>query len=168
MNKKPSVFSEENIFATSIIVIFIWVGFVCSISFMEAWLKFRAPNVTLEIGMGIGRLVFSALNRVEWAFMALLVLCVILGRNKSRYTKSIFFYVPIAILLVQTFVLLPVLIEKAEAISQGLSVSKSFHHFYFIFLEVAKVISLFFLGVKALKHLLSLKKVHTQINPASQ
>ena len=47
---------------------FLWIGFVCAISFMEAWLKFRAPGVTIPLGLGIGRLVFNALNKVEWIF----------------------------------------------------------------------------------------------------
>ena len=46
-------------------IAFIWAGFVCAISFMEAWLKFRAPGVTLPVGLSIGRLIFSALNKVE-------------------------------------------------------------------------------------------------------
>ena len=42
--------------------LFTWIGFVCAISFLEAWLKFRAPGVTVPIGLGIGRLVFGALK----------------------------------------------------------------------------------------------------------
>jgi len=38
---------------------FVWIGFVCAISFMEAWLKFRAPGITVPLGLGIGRLVFQ-------------------------------------------------------------------------------------------------------------
>jgi hypothetical protein len=38
---------------------FVWFGFVCAISFMEAPLKFQAPNITVELGLGIGRIVFS-------------------------------------------------------------------------------------------------------------
>src|SRR5690606_21352068 len=38
---------------------------VLAISFLEAPLKFRAPGVTTRIGLGIGRLVFRALNAVE-------------------------------------------------------------------------------------------------------
>lgn len=54
----------------ALVCVFVWVGFVCAISFMEAWLKFRAEGVTLPIGLGIGRLVFQALNRVEWVLAA--------------------------------------------------------------------------------------------------
>ena len=48
----------------SFILIF-WAGFVSAISFMEAWLKFQAEGVSREIGLSIGKLVFTALNRVE-------------------------------------------------------------------------------------------------------
>lgn len=52
--------------------IFLWIGFVCAISFMEAWVKFRAPGVTLPLGLGIGSLVFKALNKAEWVFAILM------------------------------------------------------------------------------------------------
>ena len=42
-----------------------WLGMVVAISFIKAPLKFRAPRVSLPIGLGIGRLVFRALNAVE-------------------------------------------------------------------------------------------------------
>jgi hypothetical protein len=37
-------------------VTFTWLGMVLAISFLEAPLKFRAPGVTIPIGLGIGRL----------------------------------------------------------------------------------------------------------------
>ncbi len=49
----------------AIAITFLWLGMVLAISFLEAPLKFRAPNVTLQIGLGIGRLVFRMLNSVE-------------------------------------------------------------------------------------------------------
>lgn len=38
---------------------------VLAISFLEAPLKFRAPGITVPLGLGIGRLVFQAFNAVE-------------------------------------------------------------------------------------------------------
>jgi hypothetical protein len=38
-------------------VTFAWVWMVPAISFLEAPLKFRAPEVTVRIGLDIGRLV---------------------------------------------------------------------------------------------------------------
>lgn len=51
---------------------FVWIGFICAISFMEAWLKFRAPGITIPLGLGIGKLVFQALNYVEWGLVVLI------------------------------------------------------------------------------------------------
>ena len=57
-----------------IIVIFLWAGFICAISFMESWLKFRAPGITMPVGLSIGKLVFSALNKIEWIFTFVIVI----------------------------------------------------------------------------------------------
>ena len=51
--------------ATSTAAVFTWLGMVVAISFLEAPLKFRAPGVTVRIGLGIGRLVFRGLNIAE-------------------------------------------------------------------------------------------------------
>jgi hypothetical protein len=48
--------------AIAVALTFVWLGMVLAISFLEAPLKFRAPGVTLPVGLGIGRLVFRALN----------------------------------------------------------------------------------------------------------
>ena len=49
---------------------FIWPGKVLAISFLETPLKFRAPWITLPLGLGIHRLVFRALNAAEITFAA--------------------------------------------------------------------------------------------------
>lgn len=130
--------------------IFIWIGFVCAISFMEAWLKFRAPNVTLPIGLGIGKLIFSALNKVEWTLCGIL-LCALFYQS-SKLTKSLFLSIPVLILIVQTLWLLPLLNERADALIQGKSVAPSWIHFYYVASELIKVIFLFILGLKS-RHL---------------
>lgn len=127
--------------------IFIWIGFVCSISFMEAWLKFRAPGVTLPIGLGIGRLVFTALNKAEWIFAILTAFFIFFSNYRSQPKKLSFFSLAFVILIVQTFILLPKLIGRAQLISQGLPVPPSSVHFLYVILEVAKVFSLFILGI---------------------
>lgn len=43
----------------------LWLGFVLAISFMEAWIKFRAPFLPRHYGLDVGRTVFSALQSVE-------------------------------------------------------------------------------------------------------
>ncbi|WP_205759939.1 hypothetical protein [Arthrobacter sp. PAMC25564] len=44
---------------------FLWLGLVAAISFIETPLKFRAPGMTVPLAVGIGRLVFRALNWAE-------------------------------------------------------------------------------------------------------
>ena len=129
--------------------IFVWIGFVCAISFMEAWLKFRAPNVTLPIGLGIGRLVFSGLNKVEWVLALSLVVVFLLRKARPSFTQLVFFAVPFAILIIQTFFLFPLLFERIDIIMSGQKPLPSNVHFYYLFLEVVKVASLFVAGVSS-------------------
>ncbi|TCC07173.1 hypothetical protein [Kribbella soli] len=51
--------------AVATAAVFIWLGMVLAISFLETPLKFRAPGVDIPIGLGIGRIVFRTLNRIE-------------------------------------------------------------------------------------------------------
>ena len=85
--------------AVACAVTFVWLGMVLAISFLEAPLKFRAPEVTLRIGLGIGRLVFGALNTVEAIFAATLLVCVISGPAAVWIMTSVL--VTVAILVVQ-------------------------------------------------------------------
>ena len=63
--------------ALAVAVTFVWLGMVTAISFVEAPLKFRAPGVTLPIGLGIGRLVFRALNIAELTLAVVLASAVL-------------------------------------------------------------------------------------------
>ena len=58
-------------------VTFVWLGMVAAMSFVEAPLRFRAPGVTLPIGLGIGRLVFRALNMAELTLAVVLASAVL-------------------------------------------------------------------------------------------
>jgi len=58
---------------------FTWLGAVLGISFLETPLKFRAPGITLALGLGIGRLVFRALTVVELVLAAALTAAMIIG-----------------------------------------------------------------------------------------
>lgn len=134
-------------YSFSIGATFLWIGFVCAISFMEAWLKFRAPGITRALGLGIGRLVFSALNKVEWFFALTLVVCYFVFKQKMALTGSLCYFVPLVILLLQTVWLLPALDARAELHIKGSSVPRSNLHFYYVILELVKVVLLICSGV---------------------
>ena len=61
----------------------VWTGMIAGISFLETPLKFRAPGVTLPLGLGIGQLVFRALNKTEWAFFILWALPLLITHHVS-------------------------------------------------------------------------------------
>ncbi|SHJ30427.1 hypothetical protein [Pseudozobellia thermophila] len=131
--------------------VFLWIGFVGAISFMEAWLKFRAPGVTIPLGLGIGRLVFNALNKVEWV-LALAILGNLLWEGGRPFPfKNILFVIPLLLLVLQTFWLLPGLDARAEQLVQGIDPGPSSLHFYYVGLEVVKTVCLFIFGIKLFK-----------------
>lgn len=128
----------------------LWTGFVCAISFMEAWLKFKALGVTREIGLAIGRLVFSALNKVE-IFLAIVLLLALVKLPKAPISKNIGLYAACPILLLQTVYLLPQLDERADQIINCVEVGPSYLHFVYVLLECIKVLGLLFLSWNYLK-----------------
>ena len=136
-------------FRINIAIVFIWIGFICAISFMEAWLKFQAPGISLGLGLGIGKLVFSTMNKIEWLF-AILILFYIFQLKKIWTPKNIAFFITILILSIQSFWLLPALGKRADLIIAGNLPPKSSIHFYYIGLETIKFASLSFFGIKLL------------------
>ena len=128
---------------------FVWFGAVCAISFMEAPLKFQAPGITVELGLGIGRLVFQVLNKIEVALALLLLASLICSKPKFNLLSSLFAIV-LAILFIQTVWLLPALDARAAALLNGDPQSPSHLHIIYIFADSVKVILLFAVGMLGL------------------
>ena len=93
-------------------VTFVWLGMVTAISFVEAPLKFRAPGVTLPIGLGIGRLVFRALNIAELTLAVVLTSAVLAAMPTARIIISA--TVPVVILVVQIVLVRPRLARRSD------------------------------------------------------
>lgn len=135
-----------------LICTFLWIGFVSAISFMEAWLKFRAPGITVPLGLGIGKLVFNALNKVELVFAFVIIVNTLWNTSDILKWQNLTFVVPLILLLIQTFWLLPALDARAELHIQGQSVPPSNLHFYYVGMEVAKVVGLTIYGLTLFKN----------------
>ncbi|PQP17264.1 hypothetical protein [Rhodococcus opacus] len=131
--------------AVATAVTFVWLGMVLAISFLEAPLKFRAPDVTLRIGLGIGRLVFRALNIVESMLAVVLVIAVVLGEPPTRIVVAVVGVV--AILSVQLAAVRPRLTRRSDRVLSGEEAPRSHAHYAYIALEVAKVGALVVTGV---------------------
>lgn len=125
-------------------ICFVWLGMVLAISFLEAPLKFRAPGVTIPIGLGVGRIVFRALNLVEIGLGFGLALTL----SAVTFTGSVLaWFVVIAVVLVgQLAVIRPRLNRSSDRVLAGENLPRSRVHLVYIALEVAKVVSLTALG----------------------
>ncbi|WP_282143106.1 hypothetical protein [Cellulophaga baltica] len=139
--------------STSIAITFIWVGFIGAISFMEAWLKFRAPGIDTALGLGIGQLVFNALNKVEITSAVLIVLLSIASKEKKTIQVHGLFYVAVAILVLQSVWLLPALDTRANLIREGVVLGKSKLHLWYVLVEIVKITCLILFGFRSFKYL---------------
>ena len=118
----------------------LWLGMVLAISFLEAPLKFRAPGVTTQLGLGIGRVVFRALNIAEAVLAVLLVVAaLVVGLSTGPW---VWLLVTVAILIVQLAAVRPLLSRRSDQVLAGADQPRSHAHFWYIGLEVAKVVTL--------------------------
>lgn len=132
--------------------LFLWAGMVGGISFLEAPLKFTAPHITTVLGVGIGRIVFAALTKVEIVLCTTALISGIYLRVPSRVWAGL--VVLTLVLLVQTFGLLPALDARAIALQTGQPVAATLLHPAYIGLEILRFNLLLYTSVAAFRWLL--------------
>ncbi len=128
----------------------VWLGMVLAISFVEAPVKFRAPGVTLPIGLGIGRRVFAVLNRIEVALAAAIVVAALLGARPPA--MAVAGVVAVLALAVQLVAVRPALTRRSDRVLVGdTEAPRSHAHHAYIGLELVKVLALITVVVSALR-----------------
>lgn len=125
---------------------FTWLGMVLAISFLETPLKFRAPGITVPLGLGIGRLVFRALAIAELALAAALTAALVLG-GRVGVDAVVVLGLLWVVLVAQVAVLRPRLDRRARFIVAGGSPPRSRLHLVYVAFEGIKVVLLPVLGV---------------------
>jgi hypothetical protein len=131
--------------ALAVALVFVWVGLVLGISFIEAPLKFRAPGVTLQLGLRIGRVVFRALNAVE---VVLAVVVAVALRAGSPVSGAVAAYVvAVLALVVQLVAVRPALSRRSDAVLAGADGPRSRAHLWYVAMELVKVAALVYSGV---------------------
>ena len=130
--------------ALTVAAVFVWLGMVLAISFLEAPLKFRAPNVTLPIGLGIGRLVFRALNIVEVLLAIVILVACIACPPPLRVITAL--AVAGGALALQIVAVRPGLARRADQVLAGLKAPRTRAHHAYVGLEAIKVLALAFGG----------------------
>ena len=124
---------------------FVWLGMVLAISFLEAPLKFRAPDVTLRIGLGIGRLVFRALNACELVLAATIAVALVANRPGNGATAA--YVVAVLALGTQLLGVRPALTRRSDSVLEGREGPRSRAHLVYVVLELVKVVALVVTGV---------------------
>ena len=133
--------------AVAAAAVFVWLGMVLAISFLEAPLKFRAPGITIQLGLGIGRLVFKALNMCEAGLAAIALAAAVVGRPSS--TALIALVVAVVALGAQILGVRPALTRRSDAVLADASVAqsgRSHAHFVYVGFEAVKVVALLVSG----------------------
>ncbi|MGH3766699.1 MAG: hypothetical protein ACRDS0_04935 [Pseudonocardiaceae bacterium] len=126
---------------------FIWLGMVLAISFLETSLKFRAPGITVALGLGIGRLVFRAFYSVELVLAVALTAAMfadqagVSGRGVPGALIALW-----AVLVGQVAVLRLRLERRTRHILAGQNPPRSYLHLAYITLEAAKAVLLAVFG----------------------
>lgn len=131
--------------AVAIAAVFTWLGMVVAISFIEAPLKFRAPGVTVPVGLGIGRIVFRALNRAEIGLAAVLIGSVLISGDTGP--AAIAGAATVAILTTQLVVVRPRLNRRSDRVLAGEKLPRSRGHLWYVGLEALKLPGLITTGV---------------------
>lgn len=132
----------------AIAVVWLWLGMVLAISFLEAPLKFRAEGLELRVGLAIGRLVFRALNAVEIALAIVATVCLI---DLRPPTATVVVAIVAGVVLVgQLAVVRPRLNRRTNRVLAGEQAPRSSAHHVYIALEVLKVAALVALGIRLL------------------
>jgi hypothetical protein len=131
--------------AIEVALTFVWLGMVLAISFLETPLRFRAPNVTLQIGLGIGRLVFRALNTVEVVFALIIGAIVVAGPTPLPVIAAL--SVAAAVLAAQLVAVRPRLTRRSDQVLSGLEAPRSRTHYVYVGLEAVKVVALLVAGI---------------------
>ncbi|GAC58355.1 hypothetical protein GOHSU_37_00510 [Gordonia hirsuta DSM 44140 = NBRC 16056] len=133
----------------SVALVFLWLGMVLAISFLEAPLKFTAPGITLPLGLGIGRLVFRALNAAESVLAATVVILAVLADDWPR-AATWALLVAIAALACQLVGVRPALARRTDAVladPANVPTQRSTAHLFYVALELVKVAGLLSAGI---------------------
>jgi len=129
-------------------VCFLWVGITVGVSMIATPVRFTAPSITRPIALDVGRVVFAALNKVELAALAILLIIVRIGGVTQKWWAACAFLT--FIVLAQGVWLIPELAERTDIIMAGGEPSPSYAHAVYSSLELVKVGLLLYFGFSSL------------------
>lgn len=134
--------SEQLIIITALL----WAGMIFGISFLESWVKFRAPTLTKLVALDVGRTVFRAFHKTQYGLVIiLLILCMM--AHLSLWNWLIMLLI-LLILVWQGWWLLPSLNRRVDMLLANQLPPTSYVHLTYGILEVIKVGLLFYFALR--------------------
>jgi hypothetical protein len=125
----------------------IWLGLIMGISLIEAPLKFQAPGITIPLGLGIGRLVFTAMNVVELVLAGLLLLSLVGQRVDRRFWALV--GGAVVVLVAKVMVIRPLLNRQTDLVLTGADDGGSALHYLYIAADGVLIILLVLMLITA-------------------
>jgi hypothetical protein len=130
------------------------IGAIAAISFLEAPLKFQAPGITIPLGLGIGRLVFTALNILTGVALAVLTLVNLRRPRAGRPTLALLGGTWL-VYLVEVAAIRPVLNRRSDLVIAGAEApGTDWAHYAYIAADVAVLALLVALVVVTVREIL--------------
>ncbi|MEU4893395.1 hypothetical protein AB0B12_07690 [Streptomyces sp. NPDC044780] len=146
---------DHSLAALTAATAFTWLGTVVGISLLETPLRFRALRDHVEedaeatrLGLGIGRLVFRALNTAEAVLAVVTVVAVLVAG--PTVAVAVLTGIVAALLTVQLAAVRPFLQRRSSRVLAGEHPPRSGAHHVYVALEMLKVPALIALGATAL------------------
>lgn len=124
-------------------VCFLWVGLTVGVSMIATPVRFTAASITRPVALDVGRVVFAALNKVEFVALVLLVIVRLSGPARRLWACCAVLAV---IVLLQGAWLIPELAARTEIILAGGEPPASYAHAFYSSLELVKIGVLLFVG----------------------
>ncbi len=108
----------------------VWFGLLAGLAFIETPLKFLAPGVTLEIALGIGRLVLTTADFLSLGMLLVITLLSIRPRaGRAVWGTLVALW---GVLVVQVAVIRPLLNARTDVVLSGAEAGESQLHTFYI------------------------------------
>lgn len=146
----------------------LWFGLVAAISFIEAPLKFQAPGITIPLGLGIGRLVFFALNLAEGAILVVSAALAFFPRATRVAGRRLAVLGVLAVVFIfKIAVVRPPLNARTDLVLQGAEPGQSPWHYVYIACDVVTMVLLVALAVQAARAVLGTPALSRPTGPSA-
>jgi len=130
--------------------VFLWLGFVCALDFLEIWIEFKPVIVTISIKSFLSDLVYNTMTNLEWFFVLVIIGTTYYTKIEEVFPLYALFIIPFVILGIQTSNVIPDMNNHFVIYMIGKSYKFS-SSFCYLALEGIKVLCLFIFGLKLFK-----------------